>query len=199
MGKGENAGYQHFLLFPQCFQKLSFREVLKVGISRVTHDKVFDLTILKAYAGNSIQCSWYDSFFTWQCTKHWRKRSKCWLLDLDIWQWLWQMTLTLIPKKRPYHKKYTYEIWKFSLANLKVMANVKIFDRRTDYMPPFFWRSGMKKQEGQDGHGFLTWIFERTISNWLIKILRTILEESTKEHPVKWFQILTSVSRGEDF
>ena len=22
--KGENAGYQHFLLFPQCFQKLSF-------------------------------------------------------------------------------------------------------------------------------------------------------------------------------
>ena len=25
MGKGENAGYQHFLLFPQCFQKLSFQ------------------------------------------------------------------------------------------------------------------------------------------------------------------------------
>ena len=24
MGKGENAGYQHFLLFAQCFQKLSF-------------------------------------------------------------------------------------------------------------------------------------------------------------------------------
>ena len=22
VGKGENAGYQHFLLFPQCFQKL---------------------------------------------------------------------------------------------------------------------------------------------------------------------------------
>ena len=32
VGKGENAGYQHFLLFPQCFQKLSFPEVLKVGI-----------------------------------------------------------------------------------------------------------------------------------------------------------------------
>ena len=30
--KGENAGYQHFLLFPQCFQKPSFPEVLKVGI-----------------------------------------------------------------------------------------------------------------------------------------------------------------------
>ena len=24
VGKGENAGYQHFLLFPQCFQKYSF-------------------------------------------------------------------------------------------------------------------------------------------------------------------------------
>ena len=29
VGKGE---YQHFLLFPQCFQKLSFPELLKVGI-----------------------------------------------------------------------------------------------------------------------------------------------------------------------
>ena len=32
VGKGENAGYQHFLLFPQWFHKLSFPEVLKVGI-----------------------------------------------------------------------------------------------------------------------------------------------------------------------
>ena len=24
VGKGENAGYQHFLLFPRCFQKVSF-------------------------------------------------------------------------------------------------------------------------------------------------------------------------------
>ena len=32
VGKGENAGYQHFLLFPQRFQKLSFPEVLKVRI-----------------------------------------------------------------------------------------------------------------------------------------------------------------------
>ena len=30
MGKGENAGYQHFLLFPQCFQKASFSESLKI-------------------------------------------------------------------------------------------------------------------------------------------------------------------------
>ena len=29
VGKGENAGYQHFLLFPQCFQKLSVSKSLK--------------------------------------------------------------------------------------------------------------------------------------------------------------------------
>ena len=28
--KGENAGYQHFLLFPQCFQKASFSGSSKV-------------------------------------------------------------------------------------------------------------------------------------------------------------------------
>ena len=32
VGKGENAGYQHFLLFPQCFQKASFQRSVKVGI-----------------------------------------------------------------------------------------------------------------------------------------------------------------------
>ena len=32
VGKGENAGYQHFLLFPQCFQKASLLRSLKVGI-----------------------------------------------------------------------------------------------------------------------------------------------------------------------
>ena len=32
VGKGENAGYQHFLLFPQCFQKFCAPGSLKVGI-----------------------------------------------------------------------------------------------------------------------------------------------------------------------
>ena len=32
VGNGQNAGYQHFLLFPQCFQKASFSGLLKVGI-----------------------------------------------------------------------------------------------------------------------------------------------------------------------
>ena len=30
VGKGENAGYQHFLLFPQCFQKPFVTGLLKV-------------------------------------------------------------------------------------------------------------------------------------------------------------------------
>ena len=30
--KGENASFQHFLLFQQCFQKFSFSGSLKVGI-----------------------------------------------------------------------------------------------------------------------------------------------------------------------
>ena len=29
VGKEENAGYQHFLLFPQCFKKVSFFKVIK--------------------------------------------------------------------------------------------------------------------------------------------------------------------------
>ena len=32
VGKGENAGYQHFLHFPQCFQKPSFTGSLRVEI-----------------------------------------------------------------------------------------------------------------------------------------------------------------------
>ena len=32
LGKGENAGDQHFLLFPQCFQNHYIRELLKLEI-----------------------------------------------------------------------------------------------------------------------------------------------------------------------
>ena len=34
VGKGENAVFQHFLLFPQCFQKASFPGLLKIRIVR---------------------------------------------------------------------------------------------------------------------------------------------------------------------
>ena len=32
VGKGENAGHQHFLLLPQCFQKASFSRELEVVV-----------------------------------------------------------------------------------------------------------------------------------------------------------------------
>ena len=32
VGKGENAGYQHFLLFPQCFQKAPLSGRYKSGL-----------------------------------------------------------------------------------------------------------------------------------------------------------------------
>ena len=32
LGEGENAGYQHFLLFPQCFQKPSSVGLFKDGL-----------------------------------------------------------------------------------------------------------------------------------------------------------------------
>ena len=32
VGKGENAGYKHFLLFPKCFQKASYTGLLKTAI-----------------------------------------------------------------------------------------------------------------------------------------------------------------------
>ena len=37
VGKWENDGYQHFLLFPQCFQKATISESLKV---RIVHQRV---------------------------------------------------------------------------------------------------------------------------------------------------------------
>ena len=32
VGTGDNAGYQHFLFFPKCFQKAFILGLLKVGI-----------------------------------------------------------------------------------------------------------------------------------------------------------------------
>ena len=53
--KGENAGLQHFLLFPQCFYKASSRRLLKVVIvwyrvKSVPRDKILDQSKLKAFA-----------------------------------------------------------------------------------------------------------------------------------------------------
>ena len=41
VGKGENAGYQHFLLFPQCFSKGFTSRIVKSRDCVVMSDKVF--------------------------------------------------------------------------------------------------------------------------------------------------------------
>ena len=55
-GKGENTGYQHFLLFPQCFRKDSFfRVVKKSGLCGVElNNKILDLSKSKAFSGDKI-------------------------------------------------------------------------------------------------------------------------------------------------
>ena len=44
VGKGEDAAYQHFLLFPQCFQEAFF--LLKVGIVWLRKPLVFRTVVL---------------------------------------------------------------------------------------------------------------------------------------------------------
>ena len=56
VGKGENAGYLHFLLFLQCYPKSSSLGLLKVSINylHVPNKKIQDWTKLKAKAENKI-------------------------------------------------------------------------------------------------------------------------------------------------
>ena len=68
VGKGGNAGYQHFLLFPQCFQKDSLSGSLKAGIvwerfenlslrhieDFLLNNKIFAMTKLKEFEVNTI-------------------------------------------------------------------------------------------------------------------------------------------------
>ena len=51
VGKGENAGYQHFLLFPQCFEESSLSRSLKVMIvcKRVNESKICNNSIYIPY------------------------------------------------------------------------------------------------------------------------------------------------------
>ena len=45
--KGENAGYQHFLLFPKCFPKPSPLRSLKVGLCCKEVSNLLSVTLLK--------------------------------------------------------------------------------------------------------------------------------------------------------
>ena len=56
VGEGENAGYQHFLLFLQCFPKPS--SSLKVGtvwqrVNSSPYTKLLDSSTLKEFTGNN--------------------------------------------------------------------------------------------------------------------------------------------------
>ena len=57
VGKGENAGDQHFLLFPQCFQKRSFLGVVKTQdrVVRSYHYQEHSLTAIP----DDIILDWY--------------------------------------------------------------------------------------------------------------------------------------------
>ena len=44
-GKGENTNHQHFVLFPQCFQKAPFWGLLKVMIVHCTKDRDFSCKV----------------------------------------------------------------------------------------------------------------------------------------------------------
>ena len=60
VGKGVCAGYQHFLLFPQCFQKASFSGSLKVRIvwlkvNSLPKDTILNQSKFKAFADKKIK------------------------------------------------------------------------------------------------------------------------------------------------
>ena len=64
VGKGENAGFHHFLLFPRCFSKsfilsvVQSRDCMVKGLIKaldfLPNDNIFDLTKLKAFTDNNI-------------------------------------------------------------------------------------------------------------------------------------------------
>ena len=49
VGKGENAGHQHFLLFPQCFEKAFFPDLSKgvIVLEWVKYDSAYHYLNLK--------------------------------------------------------------------------------------------------------------------------------------------------------
>ena len=50
MRKGENAGYQHFLLYPQCFQKAS-----NLGLLTLPKQQILDSFKLKGLADDNFK------------------------------------------------------------------------------------------------------------------------------------------------
>ena len=53
MGKGENAGNQHFLLFPQCFQEYFLSDSIKTRHFWEVN-RLHEYKILKTFSGNKL-------------------------------------------------------------------------------------------------------------------------------------------------
>ena len=93
VGKGENGGYQHFLLFPQCFQKASILGSLKSGLcgkeskqrknwiclNSLLNDKNLDAFELKAFAEDKINVTVKLKFGLRRVENIVGKVEKCWL------------------------------------------------------------------------------------------------------------------------
>ena len=68
VGKEENAGYQHFLLFPRCFQNTFSLGSFKVGIvwqrvNPLPDNKNLPLTKLKAFADDTLNVTITEFLF----------------------------------------------------------------------------------------------------------------------------------------
>ena len=70
VGKGENAGYQHFLLFPQCFQKASYPDRSK-GV--IVWERVNDRQV--GYQCMNSQVSLILLQHNPVCLQPWRKKT----------------------------------------------------------------------------------------------------------------------------
>ena len=74
VGKGGNAGYQHFLLYLQCFEKASFTRSLKEGLcGKELSDKT---GLLKSRKHCGIPAMFSKGFFP-RVIKSWRATNLC--------------------------------------------------------------------------------------------------------------------------
>ena len=80
VGKGENAAYQHFLLFPQCFQKPRGSG----SCNSLPNIKILDYSKVKACADDKINGTEKIIEVRYGLSrKHCGKRRKCWLPSLN--------------------------------------------------------------------------------------------------------------------
>ena len=102
VGKGVNAGYHYFLLFPQCFQKPSFSGSLKVvkryrqimSFNSFPNDKILDETKLKAHADDKLNVT-KMTISLFDGVKNTGKRRKCLLPAFSPFPQCFPKTLSL--------------------------------------------------------------------------------------------------------